>query len=93
MRVERYDNLWLFYKHHPGASSGGAARGYLLGRSRLAFFPVKQSMNRIDMLFSINGLLILKDLIPFIHLRVTTIKCKLITAMILLINNFRREVG
>lgn len=38
VRVERYDNLWLFYKHHPGASSGGAARGYLLDRSRLAFF-------------------------------------------------------
>lgn len=91
VRVERYDNLWLFYKHHSGVSSGGAARGYLLGRSRLAFFPVKQSMNRIDMLFSINDLLILKDLIPFIHLRVTTIKCKLITAM-MLINNFRREV-
>lgn len=56
------------------------------------FFPVKQSMNRIDMLFSINGLLILKDLIPFIHLRVTTIKYKLITAMIPLINNFRWKV-
>lgn len=84
----RCDNLCLFYKHHPGVSSGG----YLLGRSRPFFFQVEQSMNRIDMLFSINGLLILKDPVPAIHLRVATIKCKLITAMILLINNIRRDV-
>lgn len=63
-----------------------------MGHSRLGFFQVEQSMNRIDMLFSINGLLILKDPIPAIDLRVATIKCKLITAMILLINNIRREV-
>lgn len=75
-------------------SSGGIARGYLLGRSRPFFcIQVEQSMNRIDMLFSINGLLLLKDPLSAIHLRVATMKCKLITAMILLINNIRREVG
>lgn len=80
--------MCLFYKHH---HSGGSARGYLLGRSR-PFFPVEQSMNRIDMLFSINDLLILKDPVPVIHLRAAMIKCKLIAVMILLINNIRQEM-
>lgn len=62
---------------------------FIIGRCRPFF--AQHSMNRIDMLFSINGLLILKDPISVIHLRATAIKCKLIIAMILLINNIRRK--
>lgn len=71
-------------------SSGGWVRGYLL-LVVVGLFPAQHSMNRIDMLFSINGLLILKDPISVIHLRAPAIKCKLIIAMILLINNIRRK--
>lgn len=73
------DNLCPFYKPHPSVPCRVATQcDYLLGRSWPGFFfeHVDRPMNRIDMLFSINGLLILKgSTLIVIHLRVAAIKC------------------